>query len=83
MNYLDQLPPDKQLEERDRLYRKVFSSADGQIVFTEILRTLFYFDVPQTEEHQILRNFATELIKTVMSSDEDALVKAMIGVKKE
>jgi hypothetical protein len=83
MTYIDELPIETQVQELDKLFRQVFSTQEGRIVLAEILKNLFYFDIPENKDNEVLRNYATLLVRRIMSHDEDALVNALLSVKKE
>lgn len=81
MTYISQLDPEKQIEELDRLYRKVFTSPEGRIVFTDLLQTMCVFDVPSSDDQRAVRDFATILMSRVLVQDSHALVDSMLSVE--
>ena len=48
--------------ELERLYRELFRSKEGRIVFTHMLEELSFFDPATTQEAQSLKNYASLLI---------------------
>jgi len=82
MTYINHLPEDQRIKELERLYRAVFSTPEGKIVFTAMLEDLGYFDTLGSEHAHILRDFATKLAGKGFSGDSFALVEAMLNVQK-
>lgn len=83
MTYLSQLPEADRLREMDRLYRIVFSTPEGRIVFADLLQTMYLFEIPETNEHHAVRDYGTALMMRVLSNDSHSLVDAMLNVPKE
>ena len=83
MTYIEALPVEQRVAEMRRLYRNVFRTPEGRIVFTDLLQTLFVFETPKTQEEQALRNFGTALMSQVLSQDTPSLVEAMLDARLE
>jgi len=82
MTYLNHLSEPERIAELERLFRGVFSTPEGKIVFTAILEHLGHFDQATNDEGRILRNVANWLSGMVLSGDSFALVEAMLNVQK-
>ena len=83
MNYWDMLPLDEQAEEKRRLYRTVFGTPEGKLVLMELLTECYYFDLPTTRDHEVLRNFATMIVHTLCPDNKEAIIDALFQNKEE
>lgn len=83
MTYIEALPVEQRIAEMRRLYRNVFRTPEGRIVFTDLLQTLFVFETPKNADEQALRNFGTALMSQVLSQDTPSLVEAMLDARLE
>ena len=83
MTYIEALPVEQRVAEMRRLYRNVFRTPEGRIVFTDLLQTLFVFETPKSADEQALRNFGTALMSQVLSQDTPSLVEAMLDARLE
>lgn len=58
----ENLPPEEQIKELQKMFRDVFSGENGKIVLTVILEDLYYFAECRNAEDRALNNYAKTLV---------------------
>lgn len=80
MNFLSGLKESEKWEALQDMFRRVFSTEEGKVVFTAMLEDLRFFSQTTSPEEEALKNYATYLLKLVVTDDSYGLVDAMINV---
>ena len=55
--------PDEQNKELQKIFKRVFQSADGKIVFNALLKDLYYFDTATSDAEKALCEYAKFFIR--------------------